>query len=404
MPQSSPGSGPLPASRPPTYPRDVVDAVKRAVPLSALAGRYTELRPAGAGAFLGLCPLHEEQTPSFRVDDERGGFKCFGCGRAGDHLTLLQEAEALPFRDALRELARLGGVELPDTAAAVGGPGDRRRRALAAAARFYHRQLARAPEAAAARSYLHGRGFRPDVLRAFAVGYAPLSPKGGADGGPTPLAAAVAGEGVEPDALLAAGLVRESRRRPGSFYDVFRGRVVFPVLDPAQGHVLGLAGRRLDGGGSAGGAPGGGSPARRSPKYVNTSKAAGYNKGEAVYGLYQARRAVFRIGQAVLVEGYADVLALHQAGVRNAVAAGGTAFTGAQAAALRRLGERVLVVYDADRGGREGALAAVHTALASGLRPGSPSSRRGRTRPRTSPGRPRSPTPRRRSTPGPRTP
>ena len=347
-----------------TYPRDVVDAVKRAVPLSALAARYTDLRPAGGGAFLGLCPLHEERTPSFRVDDERGAFKCFGCSRAGDHLTLLQGAEALPFRDALRELARLGGVPLPQAGEAADGPGGRRRRALAVTARFYHRRLAGASDAEPARAYLHGRGFRPDVLRAFAVGYAPL-PSKGESGASTPLASAAAAEGVGLDDLRAAGLVRESRRAGGGHYDVFRGRIVFPVLDPVRGHVLGLAGRRLDvEGTSAGGASG-----RRAPKYVNTSKAAGYDKGEAVFGLYQARRSVFQSGRSVLVEGYADVLALHQAGVTNAVAAGGTAFTGAQSAALRRLAERVLVVYDADAGGREGALAAVRTALAAGLRP-----------------------------------
>ena len=341
---------------PARYPREAVDAVKRAVPLSALASRYTELLPSGS-ALLGLCPLHEEKTPSFRVDDGRGMFKCFGCSAAGDHLTLIQEAEGLPFPDALRELARLGGVALPD-APAPSGPADQRRRALAAAARFYHRQLAAAPEAAPARAYLHGRGFRPDVLRAFAVGYAPREGEG--PGGPTPLAAA-AERDVGLDALLAAGLVRESRQAGGGHYDVFRGRVVFPVLDPVGGHVLGLAGRRLE---SAEGASG-----RRGPKYVNTSRAAGYDKGAAVYGLHQARRAVFQSGQAVLVEGYADVLALHQAGVRTAIAAGGTAFTGAQAAAIRRLAERVLVVYDADAGGRAGALAAVRTALAAGLRP-----------------------------------
>ena len=347
---------------PPLYPREVVDAVKRAVPLSVVAGRYTRLRPSG-GALLGLCPLHEERDPSFRVDDERAMFKCFGCSRSGDHLTLLQEAGGLPFPDALRQLAQLAGVDLPDPAdGAPDGPEGRRRRALAAAARHYHRQLATAPEAAPARVYLHGRGFRADGLRAFAVGYAPCS--GGGGQGATPLAAAVAGEGVGLDALAEAGLVRESRRAGGGHYDVFRGRIVFPVLDPVRGDVLGLAGRRLEGGGE--GRP---DPKRAGPKYVNTSERAGFRKGDALFGLYQARRSVFAAGEAVLVEGYTDALALHQAGVPNAVAAAGTALTAAQAAALRRLAERVLVVYDADAGGREGALAAIRTALAAGLRP-----------------------------------
>ena len=352
-------------SRPATFSRETVDAAKRAVPLSTLAARYTDLRPAGGGAALGLCPLHEEQTPSFRVDDGRGMFKCFGCSAAGDHLTLLQEVEGLGFPDALRELARIGGLSLPEAGSSSDGPADRRRRALAAAARFYHRQLAEAPGAAPARAYLRGRGFRPDVLRAFAVGYAPGE---GSGGGPTALAAAVA-EDVGLDALLDAGLVRESRRSGGGHYDVFRDRIVFPVLDPVRGHVLGLAGRRLDVGNGAADGDTGSTRGRRVPKYVNTSRAAGYDKGAAVYGLHQARRNVFQSGRAVLVEGYADVLALHQAGVRSAVAAGGTAFTAEQAAALRRLAERVLVVYDADAGGREGALAAVRTALAAGLRP-----------------------------------
>lgn len=348
-------------SAPPLYPRDVVDAVKRAVPLSVVAARYTTLRPSG-GALLGLCPLHEERTPSFRVDDGRAMFKCFGCSRGGDHFTLLQEVEGLPFRDALRQLAQLGGVDLPDSPGrAPEGPEGRRRRALAAAARHYHRALATAPEAARARVYLRRRGFGPHVLRAFAVGFAPRS-----EGQPvgSPLADAAAGAGVALDALAEAGLVRESRRRPGAFYDVFRGRIVFPVLDPVRGDVLGLAGRRLDGVGE--GLP---DPKRAGPKYLNTSERAGFRKGDALFGLYQARRAVFASGEAVLVEGYTDVLALHQAGVTNTVAAGGTAFTAAQAAALRRLAERVLVVYDADAGGENGALAAVRTALTAGLRP-----------------------------------
>lgn len=351
-----------------SFPREAVDAAKAAVRLSDLAGRYTTLRPAGPGAFVGLCPLHDEKGPSFRVDDERGGYKCFGCGQAGDHLDLLQEREALTFPEAVRELARIGGVELPDDdggpkAPAPDGPVERRRRALAAAARFYHGQLAGGEAGAAARAYLRGRGFGPDVLRAYAVGYAPRAGETPERGRPTPLAAAVEGSGVALEDLVAAGLVRESRREGGGHYDVFRGRVVFPVLDPVRGHVLGFAGRRLDAEGA------GPSPGDRAPKYVNTSEQCGYDKGSALFGLHQARRAAFKAGGAVLVEGYADVLALRQAGVENAVAAGGTALTADHAAALRRLGERVLVVYDADAGGEAGAVAAVATALGAGLRP-----------------------------------
>lgn len=342
-----------------TYPRDTVDAIKRAVPLSTLAARYTELRPSGAGALIGLCPLHEEQTPSFRVDDKRGGFKCFGCGKGGDHLTLLQEAERLPFRDALRELARIAGVALPDAQTkAAAGPHERRQRALAFAARYYHRRLGSGPERQSARAYLSGRGFGADVLKSFYVGYAPRADE--VNGSPTPLAAAAGEAGVPLEDLVLAGLVLESKKSSGGHYDVFRDRIVFPVLDPIRGDVLGLAGRRLDRPGQA---------ETKRPKYVNTSAEAGFEKGRSVFGLYQARRAIFSAGEAVLVEGYADVLALHQAGVPNTVAAGGTAFTADQAAALRRLGERLLVVYDAGAGGLAGALDAVRVALAAGLRP-----------------------------------
>ncbi|MDT7858226.1 DNA primase [Rubrivirga sp. S365] len=351
-----------------SFPREAVDASKRAVRLSDLAARYTDLRPAGGGALLGLCPLHEERTPSFRVDDERGQFKCFGCGKAGDHLDLLQERERLSFPEAVRELARVGGVDLPHDDGGPGvvapdGPAERRRRALAFAGRFYHGQLAQSQAGAPARVYLRRRGFAPPVLRRFGVGYAPRQGEARAArlaASPTPLAAAAALEGVALEDLVAAGLVRESRRAGGGYYEVFRGRIVFPVLDPVRGHVLGFAGRRLDRAGSA--------QDDRCPKYVNTSEECGYDKREALFGLHQARRSAFGSGQAVLVEGYADVLALHQAGVTSAVAAGGTAFTAEQAAALRRLGERVLVVYDADAGGLAGAVDAVRTALAAGLR------------------------------------
>ena len=352
---------PRPAVRAPKrFPRELVDAVKAAVPLSSVAARYTALRPTG-DALEGLCPLHEERTASFRVDDGRGAFKCFGCGVGGDHLTLIQEAERVPFVDAFRRLAEMAGVELEDGPASTpaDGPADRRRRALAFAARFYHGELGSGAAGRPAREYLRARGFGTGVLRAFYVGYAPTrSDRPG--GGPTPLAAAAAAGGVALDDLVAAGLVRESRRG-GGHYDVFRGRVVFPVLDPVRGHVLGFAGRRLDRPGAV--------PDDHRPKYVNTSEACGYEKKRALFGLYQARRAAFGAGETVLVEGYADVLALRQAGVENVVAAGGTAFTGEQARALHKLGERVLVVYDGDAAGQGGAADAVRTALGAGLRP-----------------------------------
>ena len=319
--------------------------VRDATDLVELAGRYTELRRAGNDRIVGLCPLHDERTPSFTVSPSKQLFKCFGCDAGGDVLSLVQLKEGLDFPAALEFLARRAGVELQREVEDPGVEARRARRArelvsLDRAAAFYaaHLRRPRSPEAVQAAEYLASRGIDEATREKFAVGFAP--PEKSA------LVRSAQSAGFSTKELSDVGLVSRPRRG-GPLQDRFRGRVMFPVCD-VRGRVLGFGARKLG--------------AARGPKYVNSPSGAIYCKSELLYGAHHARAVAAKTGIVVVVEGYIDALAMHQAGIVNTIALMGTSITEQQIGRLKRLAPTVVLMLDGDDAGaaailRAGALA-----------------------------------------------
>jgi DNA primase len=309
-----------------------VEEVRAAADIVELVGARTQLRRVGA-RWTGRCPFHEERTPSFSVSPEKKTYYCFGCQRGGDVFRFVQETEGLDFAQAVEWLAERFRVQLDYEESSPGAEQGRKRRErllslLEAAARFYERYLWEAAAGEPVRAYLAERGLREEVCRAFRLG---LSPD------PRTMPAKAREKGFAGDELVAAGLVN----RRGS--DYFAGRLVFPLAD-ARGRVLGFGARRLSES----------DPIKA--KYVNTPESELFHKGSLVYGLDRARAAIAKEDRAIVVEGYTDVLALHQAGLETAVAAMGTALTERQLRELRRLCSRLYLCFDADEAGKEATL------------------------------------------------
>jgi DNA primase len=330
---------------------DIVELIRETVKLS----------PAGR-TYKGLCPFHQEKTPSFHVSAERGRFHCFGCNEDGDAFRFLQLSEGLSFVEAVRRLAERAGITIVESAhdpqAREAADAQRRRQLLydvnAAAAAFFERMLLEHPLAATGRDELARRGLVSssptdpvaDALQAFRIGYAPY----GWDG----LVRHLRDAGFDLAAAEAVGLV--VRRKSGSgHYDQFRHRLVFAVLD-LQGRIVAFSGRSLPDPDPASltrlglDPPAGATP---TPKYVNSPESPIYRKRETVFGLFQARQHVRRAERAVVVEGNFDVLGLHARGLREVVAPLGTAFTEEQATQIRRFAPTVVFLFDGDRAGRE---------------------------------------------------
>jgi DNA primase len=338
------------------YAADSRDRVLDAVDMVALVSARTELRRAGVNSYFGLCPFHEERTGSFHVSPDEKLYHCFGCGESGDAFRFVMETEGLDFKGALEALAQRFGVQLEtedeDPAAA-----DRRRRRdrleslLGRAATYYARYLWEAREAADARQYLLGRGLAEETLRAFRVGYAPSAWDR--------MLIASRHAGFTEEELLATGLAQRSRSNPGRAFDRFRRRIMFPSAD-SRGRVLGFGARAMG--------------ADQQPKYLNTADGDLYHKREVLYGIDLARASAARQGRMILAEGYTDVLALHQAGLANAVGIMGTSLTEEQIGGLERVvrGSRsgdqgvLELCLDADSAGQEAMLRAAR--LAAGRR------------------------------------
>jgi DNA primase len=318
----------------PRYTDDSRERVRDAVDFVELVGARTELRPAGPRRMTGLCPFHDERTPSFGIDPVEKLYHCFGCGVGGDVFKFAMETEGLDFAGALEVLAERAGIELEREAE---DPRDAERRGrrerllalLERTAAYYVRVLWESDEAAPARAYLAERGLEQEVLREFRIGFSPRSWDR--------VVVASRRAGYSEDELLAAGLGSRRREGPG-LVDRFRGRIMFPLAD-VKGHVLGFGARALS--------------ADDRPKYLNTSESDLFHKGSLVYGADLARAAAARAGRLVLVEGYTDVIALRQAGIPETVCSMGTALTERQLDALKRLTPKVLLCQDPDAAGQE---------------------------------------------------
>ncbi len=333
--------------------RDVIETIRERVDIVEVVRQVVTLRRRG-NSWVGLCPFHQEKTPSFHVVPAKGIFHCFGCGEGGDVFKFVQKTRGLEFFEALKELAAVAGVTLPERELTPEQRRERRRRAtlgevVELACRFYQNVLLARPEGAPARAYLAERGMRPETIERYRLGFAPP--------GWTALLDHLHRQGVSPEMAVAAGLARErddGRRR----YDLFRNRIMVPIED-ARGRVVAFGGRILPG-------P---DVDDRTPKYVNSPESPIYRKSKVLYGLPHARPAVQRTGRLLVVEGYFDVLSLHQAGFREAVATCGTALTADHVRVIRPLTDTVVALFDSDEAGLRAAERSLALFLEAGIEP-----------------------------------
>ena len=312
------------------FPVGLLDDLKAQTDIVAVVGETVSLKKAGA-TWKGLCPFHEEKTPSFNVNGDKGFFKCFGCGVGGDVVTFVERQHKMSFPEAVRHLAARAGLQIPEP---EGGPEER---AAAAeredliklhedAAGFYRAQLA-TPAGARARRELESRGLTPETIETFAYGYAPAA-------GRETLHARFAEQKVPVARQIRSGLVVE--RDGGRLVDRFRNRLIIPIVRDS-GAIVAFGGRALDEG--------------QVPKYLNSPETPIYTKGRTLYGLHVTKGAVRKHNYCVLVEGYFDLAQAWQAAVQPVVASCGTALTGPQAKILKRFAKKVVISFDPDAAG-----------------------------------------------------
>jgi DNA primase len=310
--------------------------VKQKLGLVELIGETVQLRKAGA-SFKGLCPFHNEKSPSFTVTPARESWKCFGCGRGGDIFGFVMERDGIDFPEALRRLAGRAGVELSERSSREDAQRKRLREAVDAAIAFYHRVLTESRHGQPALDYLRARGFTDETITTHMLGYS-------VDAWDTLVKALVERRGFSLEDLEAAGLV--TRRRGGrGAYDRFRARIIFPIRD-ASGNATGLGGRII-------GAQKQGEEARdQGPKYLNSPATPLFDKSRTLYLIDRAKSAIRKAGVAVFVEGNTDALMAHQQGFENVVGTLGTALTPAQIELVTRYAPRIALAYDVDAAGQ----------------------------------------------------
>jgi DNA primase len=313
-----------------------VDRVHEAIDLVALIGEHISLRPKGR-EHVGLCPFHDDQTPSLTVVTHKGNafYKCHACGAAGDAFSFVMNYHKMDFPAALQHLAERSGVTLTSRRSAAapskGSGRDDLRQAHAEAAAFFRKTLSDASAGRAARAFLTERRIDPEMVEAFGIGVAPDAWEG--------LGRAVRRKQRAIEPYVAAGLVRQRPSEQG-WYDVFRNRLIFPICDEL-GRPIAFGARQLD--------------PEDDPKYLNSSEHALFRKSSTLYGLHLARQAIIKARTAIITEGYTDVIACHQAGLRNVVATLGTALTHEHAQRLKRLCDTAVLVFDGDEAGRRAA-------------------------------------------------
>ncbi|MFO0996530.1 MAG: DNA primase [Alphaproteobacteria bacterium] len=327
------------------FPPQFLDEIRARVALAETVGRRVRLQRRGR-EHVGLCPFHNEKTPSFTLNEDKGFFHCFGCGAHGDVIGFVMRTEGLSFPEAVERLAEQAGLQVPETS-----PAERERAVrqqtlgtvLEAACVWYEKQL-KDRAGREARDYLRGRGLTDETITRFRLGYAPDSRHA--------LKGALAQQKVEESLAIEAGLLRRPEGG-GDSYDYFRGRILFPISD-ARGRIIAFGGRVMGDG---------------QPKYLNSPETPLFRKGAVLFGLAQAREAARAKREIVVAEGYMDVIALHQAGISHAVAPLGTALTEAQIELLWRLAPEPVLCFDGDEAGRRAMNRAADRALPI-LRPG----------------------------------
>ncbi len=308
-----------------SYNFNNVEEIKSRCNIVDVIGRVITLKKAGS-SYKGLCPFHNEKTPSFSVDEGRQSYKCFGCGEGGDVISFVEKYYNLDFMEAMEMLARDYGIELKK-----GNRDNGRTKEYyeinRLAARFFYRALREHNNPGY--TYMRRRGISDETLNTFGIGYA--------DDGWTTLTDHLVKEGYEPSKLVEVGLASE---KDGRYYDKFRGRVIFPILNTG-GKVIGFGGRII---------------AEGEPKYLNSRESSAFQKKNNLYGLNITKDYVKKEDRIILVEGYMDVISLYQAGIRNVSASLGTALTENQARLIKRYTSNVILSYDADNAGQNAAL------------------------------------------------
>ncbi len=323
------------------------EEVRDAADIVEVVSDYVKLKRSGSG-FIGLCPYHNEKTPSFHVTPRLGIYKCFGCGESGDVFKFVMDQEGIGFNEAVRQLADRYGVFIPEEEPSEEQSESYQLKegiyhALKFAGIFYYRNLIENPEAEKALQYLEKRGYNQQTIKDFGLGY---SPSGGSD-----LWHASQNAGVDEQYLVEADLIKPSQRGEG-FYDTFRGRLMFPIFSPSK-RVIAFAGRILGN--------------EKTAKYINSSQTKVYNKSEVVYGVNFSKNDIRKQKEVILVEGYTDVITLHRHDIKNVVASSGTALTPGQMKILHRFGNRIVMIYDADNAGQAAMKRGIDIALAEGM-------------------------------------
>lgn len=321
-------------------PEEFIQELKMRSNIADVIGSYVNLKKAGRN-LVGLCPFHNEKTPSFSVSSENGFFHCFGCGVGGDVITFIKRIENLDYIDAVKLLAQRAGMTVPEDNSSQGMMQLRNRiyEANREAARFFHKVLY-SPEGKNGLEYLRGRGLTEKTIIHFGLGYSPKSR--------FELVNYLKKKGFTASEIVQANLANRSDR--GYLFDRFSDRVMFPIID-LRGNVIGFGGRIMS---------------DIKPKYLNTSDTPAFNKSRNLFALQFAKNKAQ--GQLILVEGYMDVIALHQAGFENAVATLGTALTQEQATVIKRYCDEVVICYDADEAGQKATARAISILRPTGLR------------------------------------
>lgn len=329
------------------FPREFLDELRRRVSMAQLVGQRVQLKKAGRN-WKGLCPFHQEKSPSFLVSEDKQIFHCFGCGEGGDCLQFVMKFESVSFREAVEMLAKQVGLELPKNAQdreELSANELHRKRALRVnqiAAEYFHQSL-KSPQSPA-QSYLAKRGLKPQVCTQHLLGFA--------DKEWDSLANFLKKQNVPLALAQELGLIK--KRDDGGNFDFFRNRLIFPIFSP-QGEITGFGGRALDD--------------KDQPKYLNSADSAVYHKSHSVYGLYQARPAIRQHDQVIIVEGYMDVLALVQAGLSQVVAPLGTALTEGHIELLRRYSRNMVLIFDGDDAGLNAQMRALPVFLSAQISP-----------------------------------
>ena len=327
------------------YPEHVIEQIREQNDIVSIISEYTALNKRG-GSHIGLCPFHNEKTPSFSVSEEKQLYYCFGCGAGGNVITFLMQKENMSFIEAIKYLAERENIKLDETYLSEEEVQNNKKRGqlleiLKESARFFHYSL-RAPENAEALAYLTSRGLSMETIKHFGLGYASHQFND--------LYEYLRQKGYKDELLLESGLFLQGKNNQQMLYDRFAGRVIYPIFDLSK-KVIAFGGRVLDG---------------SLPKYLNSPEGLLFNKSRTLYGMHLAKNS--GAPYFILVEGYMDVIAMHQAGFIQTVASLGTAFTSGHAKLLKRHTDEVIILYDSDQAGQKAALRAIPILRGEGLK------------------------------------